>query len=116
MKEASQSREGQRAKEEKSNSSYTPAARQVNTIQNYFPFPKHRSACTNLLRFSIQINNFQAHPLNTLQKKYSKHGMEMHARRYDTSSADLFCCLFFLNKMQKKQQQKKRYERYTVST
>lgn len=67
MKEASQSA-GQRAKEGKSISSYTHAALQVNTIQNYFPFPKHRSACTNLLRLSIQINNFQAHPLNTLQK------------------------------------------------
>lgn len=38
----------------------TPAALQINTIKNNFPFPKHDSECTNLLLFSIQIDNFSS--------------------------------------------------------
>lgn len=58
------------------------------------PKKQRDSECTNLLRFSIQINTFSSKSF-----KYStKCSMNMEWRceleRYITSSVDLFCCLF----------------------
>lgn len=91
----------QKEKRRASNSSYTPAALQINTIKNIFFSHFQNSECTNLLLFSLQIDNFSSKSFKystkcTMNMEWRcKPGIKIH---YLLTS---FVARFFLNKKQK---------------